>query len=878
MAVKTSVQSGPWSDSSTWGETAPGDGDLAVITGGHSVWIDGNITVGDGTASTSTPAIKVYGDLLWRNQEGDSASSWTLTIKGFVYLSSDTTSSGRWFVGSNGVHTVGLTTVSVGAIPATRTATIYFALTNARHEIYILKANSGHPGQPAIYTYGSVYGMDTAPTASGTVDSAVNTLSFVDAALTGTDDAWTGAWLEITGGTNSGEKREVTGYTASTHTLTWSSYEPMPKACDNTTTYTLTHNYQRAYLTANITNLSPGTPGSYTLVVDRPVNWLVGGEVALGVGSTLSAYSTSFMPEIATITAQTDAKTYTITSSYSHQSGDICFLLNRNIKISAHKRAVDGNPHTRGLRITQAPAGATTSPIFNFNWTEFYDIGYEGNSFIYMQQAYTFPIIKNCTASVQIYDVSNNFITTQFFRGYLSYSELFLPTTAYQFENIHVFGSEIILYPSWESTINKSVNDQQACKFRFWTSISGNATAGSGLAYIPNCLYYPPTFEDCWLCGVVKWGLSGSTNAFYGECNIDTLRVFGGNTNGIYLVGSSYFAGSQPAIGRRIIIKNCFFNDMGGLIGIAFALPALAYIEIQNCRFLNMNSGGIVFGTACNCDVFLNNNYYDNMTSNWGALAFSSSLWGYIYEYNGHYGTITPNTRSNITISPQYNRGLLRGRYVSRNTTYVSPSLPTYGPTNTSAIATIFYHSKDDPQSTWYYMLDSFFHSSIEVGNATIDGVPNQYFGIQVGGAVVSKTAHPSDPRTNSNICLKVIPGTADGDNNITLQAPIVFPCLAGQTITASVYVRKNVSQAIGRRPKLHMLIDAQHFCAEMSDVTDTWEQLTLTYQLTNNELPMIWLTCCNNPRYVDSNVLGHVCEPNLNSVTVYFDELSVST
>lgn len=876
MATKTSVQSGPWSDSATWGETAPGDGDLAIITGGHSVWIDGNTTIGDGTASTSTPAIKIYGDLLWRNQSGDAANSWTLTIKGFVYLSSDATSSGRWFIGSDGIHAVGETTISVGAIPATRTVTVNFALTDNRHEIYILKANGSHPGQPAIYTYGSEYGMDTAPTASGTVDSAANVTSFVDAALTGLDNAWTGAWLEITGGTNVGEKREITGYTASTHTLSWSSYEPLPKACDATTTYTLTHNYQRAYLTANITNPAPGTPGSYTLSVDRPVNWLVGGEVVLGCGSGLVAYSSSFIPEIATITAQTDAKTYTITSSYSHKSGDMCFLLNRNIKIAAHKRAVDNDPNTRGLRIT-LPSGTTTTPTLNLNWTEFYNIGYYYSTFIWFQQDYVFPTIKNCTVSVQTYTTTGAFITSQFLRGFLSYSKLCLPTNPYQVENIHTFGIEIMLYLYWESTINQSIEQQKACKFRHLTSIGGCATSGSGVAYLQNCLYHSPTFENIWLCGVSYYG-AGGDQPFKGECNIDTLRVLGGSSSGIHLYGSPYFQPISPAVGKTLYVKNCLLNGLGEGTGIMFEYPGSSYVEIQNCRFANMLTGGIRFYGG-NCNVFLNNNYYDNMLGNWGACFWESSMWGQVYEYNGHYGTISPNSRSNLTVGYGYSKGPQgKGRYVSQNTTYVAPLLPTYGPSNTSSVVTIYNHSKSNPQSTWYYLICPFFQASVEAGNATIDGVPNQYFGLQMGGAVVSKTAHPSAPRTDSNICLKVIPGAADGDNNITMRAPLVYPCTAGQTLTVSVYARKNVSQVTGRRPKLHMIINGQHVYTEMSDVTDTWEQLTLTYQLTNNELPMIWLTCCNNPRYADSNVLGHVYEPNLNSVTVYFDEFNITT
>lgn len=50
MATRTSTQTGNWNDTATWGgAAAPGDGDIAVISSGHTVTVTATQTVGDDT-------------------------------------------------------------------------------------------------------------------------------------------------------------------------------------------------------------------------------------------------------------------------------------------------------------------------------------------------------------------------------------------------------------------------------------------------------------------------------------------------------------------------------------------------------------------------------------------------------------------------------------------------------------------------------------------------------------------------------------------------------------------------------------------------------------------------------------------------------------
>lgn len=77
MATITSTATGDWLTGGTWvGGVAPTDGDNAVIASGHVVTVDGNVTVGNDSA---TPAITVNGTLKFSR-----TNNHVLTLKGTV--------------------------------------------------------------------------------------------------------------------------------------------------------------------------------------------------------------------------------------------------------------------------------------------------------------------------------------------------------------------------------------------------------------------------------------------------------------------------------------------------------------------------------------------------------------------------------------------------------------------------------------------------------------------------------------------------------------------------------------------------------------------------------------------------------------------------
>ena len=103
---------GNWSDGSSWsGGVAPGAGDRAVIEADDIIYIDGDITIGDGTTTTTVYAVTCTGDLVWRNRTGDAAASWTFTVDGHMNFLDGS----HWCIGTEDNSVYG--TESVGPIP-----------------------------------------------------------------------------------------------------------------------------------------------------------------------------------------------------------------------------------------------------------------------------------------------------------------------------------------------------------------------------------------------------------------------------------------------------------------------------------------------------------------------------------------------------------------------------------------------------------------------------------------------------------------------------------------------------------------------------------------------------------------------------------------
>jgi hypothetical protein len=838
---------GNWLTGASWnGGVAPTAGDRAVILASDTIYIDGDITIGDGSTSDSIYAVDCAGDLVWRNRTSDASSNWTFTVDGHMRF----TDGSYWYIGSEDNSVFG--SESVGPLPATRTATIEFSM-QYYHRIFV---DSVDNADGFLEIWGAEdYHQGTAPSISGqTVDSAANKVSFVDAARTSdAANLWRGAWLEITAGTNIGEKRAITSFDSATGTISWDSNQPMPDPCDATSVYSVTHNYQRALLTANANSGSPAT-----ILLDRDVDWEVGDTIAIGIGADFPA--TGERPDYTTIASKVSATQYTCNLTYNHTAGDMVIHMDKNIRFYAS----DLTGVNEGYYFYMA----TGKSHININWAFFDEAGSTNSNgiFYWFDGSFSYPIVRNCTVKGYLEGAGEDF------GGHLLYTTIYLEdiTEEYMIENIHGYNLGGIVYLSDSGPNgNITIEEQENLKIRD-LSLIGASLASKAMIQLSSRPLILPEICNIWLSGRPRDSGSGVNGmGLRGTANLDGFKFWQCGT-GIHVIHGS--ADFLPV--HKMTVKNG---------EIHYALTAGMYLyELHVSEFWAENvdmrscADAIELVNPSSAAVFLKNNKYNGSGgSTTGALLLD----GYgtstrIMEMDGEYGEDVANIGNNITRSydANYDGGF---RYVSYNTKYNTPTSQIW---SESLVNDVFGMYLGD---TWSVRaINLFGQSSMEANNPIINGSPSHSIAIINAGGILENLDHPSSPREDSNIKMKITPFGTVYDTKVNLSVPFLAYAAANQTVSASVYVRKNVSQTECPRPKLHVWGNGVYKVTEMSDAIDSWEQLSISYTAQFDGAVMAWITCSNNLKYGKDSLTGdaELGEPDVaGTVVVYADELSIT-
>ena len=830
----------------TWsGGVAPGSGDRAIIAATDTVFIDGDITIGDGTTTTSVYAVDCSGLLVWRNAVGDASSSWTFTVNGHMRFGT----AGRWVIGTEDSQFGGK---SVGPIPSTRTANVYFAMAYY-HYINMYGVDNV---DPAIEIWGAEnYHQAAAPSVSTqTVDSAADKVSFVDSARTEADNYWRGAWLEVTAGTNIGEKREITGSVQSTHTVSWSTNQPMPSPCDNTTQYSITHNYQRALLT---TDAVAGVGA--TINIDRPADWQTGDYVALGVG--VDADSTQ-AHEYVQIT-RVSASQYTATLSYTHKAGDMIFNTARNVQFNCN--AGGTNNGYEFYSTLSCP-----DLYIKINWAFFNQCGYSGNGCFYFPSlAIRFPWIKNTTCRGYFVTTSNRF------SGYFLYTTVSPKGvySEYMIENLHGCAVGGLVSIGNGPSENLPLDQQEKIKLRELTQI-GCALSTTSLVRITTSSVVPVCIYGVWFCGK-PWGTTVATNRYgytiYGGIPIlDGFKIYF-PTYAVYLLPSSTannVAKSRICNGTVISANNYAIYIYSSYAG---------EILIQNVSFEKPGYNAIRINNTGGTFILLKNNKYNGCRDTGGTSTGALYIQGrgnssYIFEADGEYGTTTPNNGGNVVVCWS-SQDVGHSRYVSYNTKYVTPLNPCWA----ESIVPFGIDSGDVYDTRIQSVQPT---QTFEAHNPTIDGSPSNSIALIHGGGTLENAEHPTVPRGNSNIKMKITPYAALGETKVNLTMPLVAYAAAGEQVTVSVYMRKNVLQPESDKPTLCLWGNGKYIASAMSDSVDTWEKVEISYIADYDGVFVSWITCANNLKYSKSSTTGSAefGEPaTFGTVIVYVDEFAYS-
>jgi len=833
MAVITSngTGGGDWSNGATWiGGVVPGAGDRAVIQAGDVVYIDGNITIGDGSTSTSVYAVDCAGELVWRNEAGDAAASWTFTVNGHMRFND-----GRWYIGTEDNSRFG--SKSVGPIPTTRTATVLFSMAYYHYINWI--GSSCH-----FEVWGAEnYHQDTPPNVSGqSVDSASDYTSFIDAARIGeAANVWRGAWLEITDGTNKGEKREITAFDTATGKISWSSNQPMLKKCDSTTVYSITHNYQRALLQSDV---SAGA--GVTIILDRPANWQTGDYIVIGTGS--KGYNSGTNPEKVQIT-KISLTQYTCNLADDHKAEDMVIHCTRNVVFDC---TLTGSYSNRGYYFN-----FSTNVGIKLEWCAFEEAGYSSNAILRYGSSTKspYPMLKSIYFEGWI---DSSYYSTSPGVYVSSSTGWDGPTEDFLIDNLHGYRLQTLLeiLNVNPKSANWPLERSEKFSLKNLTLVGSWGGSSYALIQVPANLSLQLQAYNIWYDGRYPTSTGRQGHIIRGNAFcLNGFRCYNADRSA-YLFRSSV----DRNVNLAIELKNGVSIDPGSghfYFNSPFSWKGL--IENVVAKGVASKVGGIICYKAGHLTLFLRNNKYNSLGS---GIYLSETNVGYIYEFDGEYGVETANN-NNVIYYGNTGNDLNTIRYVSYNTKYNTPV--------NGADPTIPFRIANYPHQSLGAI------DSMEAHNPILDDVPSPSIALVNGTTVVENVEHPTNPRSQSNIKLKITPFVAVADSFVNLRIPFLAYAQQDQTVTVSVYLRKNVSQEEGTRPKLWVMGNGIYECSEMSDVNDTWEQVSITYTARYDGAVTAWLTCRNNYKYAKSDSLGSDGEEAVQgTVIVYADELNI--
>ena len=550
---------------------------------------------------------------------------------------------------------------------------------------------------------------------------------------------------------------------------------------------------------ARIASCAPDcTAGARTVTLDATTNWVAssgwaGDGIIFGVGGNETTYpAAGDDPEIITTWTVPAGNQVAVTFVENHMVGDIVEITRRNVLLDADS-------------VTYHPVIYTSS---NFN--DPYSLSYVAiNEF-------------GDAASANVFAINQNSATYSL--GSIDYVAV---------TNAHdgaASGCFYLLASGWTSFEGNTCFDagdfgrsyQLGADTRVNTPVlefKNNSAYGSSNGN-PQCAYntttQPVDYDGFWMSHC----LDGIYHASVGSSVIKNCLIHGTTGDGLDLVAT---AGYFPTAVVKIH-DNEIRNGMGTGAGIMIALrQALIY----NNDLDNIPRAGVWIKntTATRNHTRMHDNTYDNCNSSaytvTGAVYIDSSN-GTVRMDNEEFGQSDPNHYANIAFSAAGSAGTYVNA-VCNNCLLADPTAPD-GPWG-SMPADGYFPSGcngacwDDinriSENTTYT-----FHNKDQVEDAHLGWGP--------GGMVFERQT--GVVYTTSNLKMKLTPLNSTDYSYLKLGSVYAD---AGATVTVNVYLRKDEAVATaGRRPRLALQglgFVREDDYDEMSDVTNTWEQVTVT-------------------------------------------------
>jgi hypothetical protein len=594
-----------------------------------------------------------------------------------------------------------------------------------------------------------------------------------------------------------------------------------------------------------------------TVEFEDAVDWVQGDTVWFGMGgdktvqmfnSAYGALADNWGNEQLVIQTKISPTQYTFNPTFKHMAGDFAVCGARNIRVlsasgtkSVYFRTDNGSDSGKGFTWVYEPyAGAS----LQFDWVYIRNCGtIRPDSVAYLWDG-IFKIRNT------LFDGDGSPGAGDTWYGVINFYFGGQPATEEkQFDEIHGYGVYTLFRGTSNASSGGAVTNIGTINIGHITVIAARLSGESAL-YLSSG---PITVDSLWYTASTTIGAVTSALSLDGNVTIKSGHI-AFCYNGTWTYTSGYMGRGEIYVenmlithawncaclmyateSRSMLFDSCEFWD----IAESGLNVRIGNIEMYDCSFQRCNGTG---GRDCGAI---------------GLLTPERSTTCLFKFVNCEFGTLSRNGGANVHISPSHLCDM-GGRVVAENCTFVEPFYQT-APTRLGVYKDVIFWSiapVDSPDDEATYASQGQL-CTIELVNPVVKNSSGtdlwstrypgvtRYARVGGGGEIHNESTNVIDRR----FAIKLLPFTAAFDACGTQAVPLMIPVSTGVPITVKLSFKKNISMPVNRRPKLWMNGPGIYTMVEMSDATNSWEEVTVSGTPTDDGMARVWVTAGINEK-----------------------------
>jgi len=601
--------------------------------------------------------------------------------------------------------------------------------------------------------------------------------------------------------------------------------------------------YHMADATKQRTQLAANSAAAATqIIVQDAVDWVAGDVLWLATGGDKLQAPTG--NEKVTIASKADPYTYNVSALvYNHFGGstygDMVVHASRNVTFT-------GQGATQGFSLTSTGATANI-PTFDLNWCKFKYGGMVGSLYVIYGSIVTATIrwgLSNVTIrNIVIEDPGNVSTLTSGITFY--YAPIEPDPDFSHLDEIHVYGFPISINFSSLRGIAR-MGHVSSIK----TTTNGIDLGGDGLM-----------IKSFWFTGPVPLGIACMPLNISSSCTIqiDSIKI-----HNAYKGLSAAGGNDEYASPAHWHVKNGeIYHVIGGTTSWGIYMTGVSYLpvlEVDNVDFYDNQRGAIEVAMAHQI-IYLRNS---KINACGFGLRFASGG-SMLRLSNCEFGVDARNTTYNIWLEDAAWNNQSWRKIFEKCKFRIPTALPAGGyDWFTERLRWAIYQSDmtdwrdacEVPAKSTYEFIDCQLLDASSVDQWSTVFPNTNILGIVGGSSQIHKTHQTNEASgyIDGTFQRKLLPFMGLTRTHITEACPIRIPVASGQTVTAKLSFKKNVSQISSDLPKLHLFGCGISTEDTMQNVQNTWDELVVSGVAQNNGVVELWVSCHGIQDYQESN------------------------